>query len=642
MAASYQDRLLSFLRSKANIGQSKWWRNFRYYWSTLSSMPTNLADEIPLGYNNDLIDLEEYAPMSDINVVKSCIDTLGSKVANQKVRPLFTPVDGDWESKRIVKQVQLFFDDLFYKQNVNKLVTKAFKLACIYDEGVLFLDPFCYKLSALSPWQASIIQSEYEYGLLTKLLIIREQFPVSLIKKLYGIEPPDNNRYYCKLEIYVDTIENVNEIFIDSVSRKQAKYNGETIPAVFLHYNLPTNGRRATSLCDDLIRLQKRINDIDYAIDLASHNSPLNTHFVPSGTLKLTQLDNGAGTVVEYTPPPGMTTTPVISVTPAFINEQYTKERQALIEQAYQIAGVSELSAQSEKPAGLDSGKALETMENVEAARFNTQMNEVIRAYVDLARIYIDCVDKGEDILPKAETRAGISWKEVLKQRDLLKIEYTATASLSNDPEKRLEMLGQMSEMGILPKEKIGQYMDMPDIESAFSEITSVSDAVERLIHDFLTLPEDEIIEYNIPIFIDYQVLEKEIVALQNQFFVQGTPMEEVRDPIGRLQILYEKVAEVMTENTQTNYEGGPEGPAPAEAAPEQAGPQGFAPTPLTRAGGIETGPMNEAQAAGIPATPGAAMPATVPPAASNGVPMSETPEGVMPAAGATEAGRIV
>ncbi|MDR1249010.1 MAG: hypothetical protein LBK63_06880 [Treponema sp.] len=637
MAKSTQERLLSFLRSKANIGQGKWWRNFRYYWSTLSSMPTNLSDEIPLGYNNDLAGLEEYAPMSDINVVKSCIDTLGSKVANQKVRPLFTPVDGDWESKRIIKQVQLFFDDLFYKQNVNKLVTKAFKLACIYDEGVLFLDPFCYKLSALSPWQASVIQSEYEYGMLTKLLIIRDQFPTTLLKKLYDVKEPDN-RLYCRLEIFVDTVEQTKEIFIDSVSVKRAKYKGETVPAVFLHYNMPTNGRRATSLCDDLIRLQRRINDIDYAIDLASKNSPLNTHFVPKGDIILTQLDNGAGNVVSYTPTPGMTGTPVITAAPSFINEQYTQERQALIEQAYQIAGVSELSAQSEKPAGLDSGKALETMENVEAARFNTQMNEVIRSYVDLARIYIDCVDENEDILPKEETRAGISWKEVLKQRDLLKIEYTATASLSNDPEKRLEMLEKMSQMGILPEEKIGQYMDMPDIEAAFSEVSSVSDAVERIIHDFLTLPEKEIMEYPIPIFVDYQVLEKEVVALQNQFFGQGRTLEELKDPIGRLQILHDKVAEVLTENTKTNYEGGPEGPA---AAPGQEEAQGFAPTPLTRAGGAETGPVtNDAQAAGIPAVPGG-MPATVPPAATNGVPMSETPEGVVPAAGAAQAGRI-
>jgi hypothetical protein len=638
MAGGTQDRLLAFLRSKADTGQGKWWRNFRYYWATMNSIPTNLADEIPLGYNNDLFDIEEYAPMSDINVVKSCIDTLGSKVANQKVRPLFTPVDGDWESKRTIKQVQLFFDDLFYKQNVNKLVTKAFKLACIYDEGVLFLDPFCYRLSALSPWQASVIQSEYEYGMLTKLLVIRNQFPTTLLKKLYGIKPPDN-RLYCRLEIFVDTVEGIKEIFIDTVSAKRSKHNGETVPAVFLHYNLPTNGNRATSLCDDLVRLQRRINDIDYAIDLASKNSPLNTHFVPRGKLQLTQLDNGAGNVVEYTPPPGMTSTPVITATPAFINEQYTKEREALITQAYQIAGVSELSAQSEKPKGLDSGKALETMENVEAARFNTQMNEVIRAYVDLARIYIDCVDESEDILPKDKNRSGIAWKDVVKQRDLLKIEYTATASLSNDPEKRLEMLGKMSEMGILPKEKVGQYMDMPDIDSAFNEVTAVSDAVERLIHDILTKPEDEIIKYTIPIFIDYKVLEKEIIALQNQFYGQGG---DWKDPIGRLQILYNKVKEVMTENTETNYEGGAEGQPAAAEGEAPGGPQGFAATPLTRAGGAETGPVtNDAQAAGIPEAPGAGMPGTVPPSAASGVPMSETPEGAVPAAGAVGAGRI-
>jgi hypothetical protein len=347
---------------------------------------------------------------------------------------------------------------------------------------------------------------------------------------------------------------------------------------------------------------------------------------------------------VQYTPAPGQTGTPVITSTPAFINDQYIKEREALIKLAYEIAGVSELAAQSEVKAPITSGKMMETMENVEASRFNTQMNELIRAYVDIARIYIDCVDETQDIHPKDQTRAGIPWKEVLKQRDLLKIEYTATASLSNDPEKRLEMLGKMSEMGILPKEKIGQYMDMPDIDSAFSEINAVSDAVERLIHDVLTKPEKEILEYTIPIFIDYTVLEKEIVALQNQFYGQGGSW---KDPIGRLQILHDKVAAVMTSETKTNYEGGGGAKGQAAAAgAEQGAPQDFAPTPLTRAGGAETGPVtNEAQAAGIPETPGGQsspipeVPGTQ--SANTGMPMSATPEAAVPSVGTTQEGRV-
>jgi hypothetical protein len=74
-----------------------------------------------------------------------------------------------------------------------------------------------------------------------------------------------------------------------------------------------------------------------------------------------------------------MTGDPIHTATPPFISDQFIAERAYLIETAYQIAGVSELSAQSEKPGGLDSGKALETMENIESNRFEYQLSTVIR-----------------------------------------------------------------------------------------------------------------------------------------------------------------------------------------------------------------------------------------------------------------------
>jgi hypothetical protein len=566
-------------------------------------MPNNLSDTIPLGYGSAWLQ-EEYAPDNDdlqeqsgLNVIKSCIDTLGSKVANQKVRPLFTPINGDWESRRTIKQVQLFMDDLFYKENVNQKVTKSFKKACIYDEGAIFLDPFTYHISSVSPFNYAYIQSEYEYNHITKLLVRKNQCPKSQLK-LYGITDSED-KYQYQLDIYIDTEAGKKEIYIDNRLRKSEKYTGSVAPITLIHFSMPLDGRRSTSLVDDLIRIQRRINDIDEAIALASKNSPLNTHFVPRGELNMRQLDNGAGNIVEYTPLPGMSSNPVITSTPSFINDQYLRERGELIELAFRIAGVSELSSQSQNPLGAGtSGAALQTMENVEAARFNTQMNEIIRAYVDISRLFFDVVDENEDILPEDKNRAKLKWKNVIEQRDKIKIEYSATASLSSDPETRLKMLGELNKMGVIAKEKISAYMDMPDIEDAFLEINSVNDAIDRLLHDCLTMKEKELLKFNVPIFIDYATLEKEIIALQNQYYGQGNKEEE----IGRLQILYQKVKDVMT---QEQKEGGEKPPEGGEKPPEE-GSEEFGTGAQAQSAGVESGePTNAAQEAGIPETPG-------------------------------------
>ena len=87
-------------------------------------------------------------------------------------------------------------------------------------------------------------------------------------------------------------------------------------------------------------------------------------------------------------------------MTPAFINEQYMKTVQILKEQAYELVGISQLSAQSSKPAGLNSGIALTTMEDIESDRFETQLSQVIRAYVDITRVCINVFPASDNILP--------------------------------------------------------------------------------------------------------------------------------------------------------------------------------------------------------------------------------------------------
>jgi hypothetical protein len=604
-----KDGILSYLQSQLNTSIHKYWRNYRAYWGSHYAMPNNLSDTIPLGYDSAWLqdthddDGVEYQEASGLNVIKSCIDTLGSKVANQKVRPLFTPIAGDWESRRTIKQVQLFMDDLFYKENVNQKVTKSFKKACIYDEGAVFLDPFTFHITSLSPFSYAYIQSEYEYGLITKLLVRKAQCPKSQLK-LYGIKD-EQNKFQYKLDLFIDAEAGTKEIYLDGRKVKSEKYTGESAPITMIHFSMPLDGKRSTSLVDDLIKIQHRINDIDEAISVASRNSPLNTHFVPRGELNMRQLDNGAGNIVEYTPLPGMSSNPVVTSTPAFINDQYQKERSELIELAYRISGVSELSSQSQNPLGAGtSGAALQTMENVEAARFNTQMNEIIRAYVDIARLFFDVVDSDADILPADKNRAKLKWKDVLQERDKIKIEYSATASLSSDPETRLKMLGELNKMGVIQKEKISAYMDMPDIEDAFTQINSVNDAVDRIIAEALTMKEKELLKFNIPIFIDYASLEKEIIALQNQYYGQGGDRDE---EIGRLQVLYNKVKEVMILEQKEGAQLTPSDIAEQEGSKdEEEGSEQFGTGATAQSAGAESGEItNEAQAAGIPQTPG-------------------------------------
>src|SRR5574344_2111356 len=73
--------------------------------------------------------------MAYTNVIKSCIDTLVSKISTNKARPYFSTINGSYKSKRIAKQAQKFFDQVYSDQKVYEKITQAYRDSCIFSTG---------------------------------------------------------------------------------------------------------------------------------------------------------------------------------------------------------------------------------------------------------------------------------------------------------------------------------------------------------------------------------------------------------------------------------------------------------------------------------------------------------------------------
>jgi hypothetical protein len=552
------------------------------------------------GYDDSSMDL--CIPVT--NIVKASVDYIVSKVDNLKVRPLFTPLRGDFDVRSAVKEVQEYIDIDFYRLKVRQEVVKAAKKALVYDVGYVYVDVVANKVMALDPWQVGIVNTELDYGTLRSALIRIGEFPVSLLKPNYDINYDRvKGRIAVTLEIFYDLDDSVIRYFIDGAEVKTVKRYGSMIPIVPMFFNLPLSGKQSTSLVDDLIQLQVDVNEIDRDISEARNRALKSVYFVPNGSLSdVKQLDGAPGLVVEYRPIPGISQ-PVYHFDEEFISQQFIVERQAKIDFSYKTSGINDLMSEGKKPPGLNSGKALETMENIDSIRFSSLTSAIVRCNVDVATIFIDNHDPDEAILPEGKFSALKKWKDVQAQLDNFNVQFTATSSLSNDPEKRFELLEKMSQMGVIPQTKVALYMDMPDIESAYQEANAVADAVSFLISNVLKLPDsvlDESVEaaleqVDIPIFVDYASLEKEIVSVQNQFYSLGGDTR--KNEIAKLQLLYVKVKQLMTEQTQTQTEGA--------GNLDQVGQDdaGFVSAGLQRAGSMGTGDPTAGQGAGgVPA----------------------------------------
>jgi hypothetical protein len=512
------------------------------YSATVGSHILNLRNAYPLGINQiDLSVEDDTLPTPQMNVVKSVIDTLISKIASTKIRPYFSPVQVDFKTLKVLKQLQIYFDDLYERYDINKKITESFRDACIFDTGVLFVDPVNYTVEKINPWQVSILDAEYHYNGITKALLYFYDFPVSLLKR-YGVTRPENQARYVTLEIYFDTESKELVMYVNNKEARSVKYEGP-VPFVFMHYTTPVKGSKTVSVVDDLYNIQLSIDLINAKIKEAVEMTAANTILVPDGSnLNVEMLNNRTGNILRYKPVPG-SGNPVEVVAPAFINPEYQAALDSYIKKAYEMIGMSTLSAQSMNPLGANaSGAALQSMENIESTRFETQLNQVIRSYVDLSKLLIAVYPDEADILPRQINRSGFRWSDVKKQAQLINIQYSAQTILSKDPSTKLQQIMQLSQVGGINAAKVFRYLEMPDLTEVFTLATASQDAADKVIQMAV---EENI--FDIPKFVSYELLEESITSMQNQLLGAYTPKNrEILESLNRLQALDDMLQEIM------------------------------------------------------------------------------------------------
>ena len=489
---------------------------------------------------------------ANVNVIKSAIDTLVSKISNQKCRPYFSSTNGTYKTRQVVKQAQQFFDYIFDAEQVNQKVAHAFRDGCICGTGYIMLDPFTWKLRVLAPWTVGMQHTEQAYGEPTDLLIKFNNYPTSLLK--------DSNKYdYVQYCIYISIKEHKAFELINAKEVNSIVYNSDILPIVKINYCDPVFGRKTTSIVEELNGCQTQIDMINQKIAAASQFTPGNSVFVLEGSsLDADKLTNRTGDVYKIKLPPGMNNLPIQQVNPAPFDPAWQQLLDYYIKQAYETIGLSQLSATGKKPAGVDSGIALSTLEDVESDRFETQLSSYIKLYTDIAKMYISCLPADVDILPTENT---LKWKDLLKEQGLFKIKYSAATFLSKQPSEQIKQINQLSQAGLIGVEKISQLLDNPDLEDAYSFAQAVHNACAKIIQS--TIESDDKIE--IPKYISYEQLAKDIAQTQNQLYASlsgGKGDKEINQQIDRLTKLEERLYDIMEKDGFIKQEtmDGPQG----------------------------------------------------------------------------------
>lgn len=192
---------ISYLKTSNELKRNKYRRNIRKYYGTPAIDLDNSSYVVGWNYllNGDMMPTQ-------LNVIKSIIDTLVSKIAQSNVRPYFNTINGSYTDMQAALQTQNYFDQLFDAENVNKIVSEAFRDACIFDTGYVYIDTD--KIEKAEPYNVYLDPRESANNLhYTKMYYERTNFPVSQLPEKVRNEIKNKSIEYCTYGIYINVTD---------------------------------------------------------------------------------------------------------------------------------------------------------------------------------------------------------------------------------------------------------------------------------------------------------------------------------------------------------------------------------------------------------------------------------------------------
>jgi hypothetical protein len=452
--------------------------------------------------NADIFGLSamDYAPASanayqrnnlTLNVIKSCVDTITNKIGKNRPRPMFLTSGGDWAQQQLAEQLTAYNDGLFYLTKIYEVLPMVFRDGCIFNTGgfaKIYREERDIKIERVHNQELFFDDIEAYYGKYSNLYqlkyyprdVLIDMFPS---KKNLILNAPDAEVRYGVTQSLSDQIHVIeawklasknalgkHAIVIPNGILVEDDWKYDYFPFVQFQWSAPLFGARGQSLAEELTGIQVEINRILRTIQQILRLTVPKLFVEKGAKVVYSHLNNDIGGIVEFSG-----TKPVYDFLQAIPPDLYA-QLDRLYSRAFEIAGISQLSAQALKPAGLDSGKALRVYNDLETERFILKAQAYENMYLEASRQMInlarEIADEYGSLKIKVPNRKGIEqidWKEVDLEEDSYIMRLFPTSSLSQTPAGRLADVQELLQAGFISREDGLKLLDFPDLETTMS-----------------------------------------------------------------------------------------------------------------------------------------------------------------------------
>jgi hypothetical protein len=473
-------------------------------------------------------------PLSDsarltLNVIKSCVDTASAKISQARPKPSFLTSGGDWKLQRRARQLSKYVEGLFMAEGVYGLGQTVFRDSLVFGTGVLKVlnNGKSVTFERVLPDELLVDEGESFYGLPRQLHhrrfvqrdMLAAKFPehaeaIKMAQHSFGDEDAVNPNLIAVVESWhlrstPDATDGRRVVAISTATLVDEAWERDSFPFAFLRWTEPLVGFWGMGLSEELTGIQLEINKILRNIQSAQNICSVPRVFIENGS----QI-NGASLQAN---PEGLSVVRYNGQAPTFLTasampgEVYA-HLDRLERKAYEITGVSQMAAQSRKPAGLDSGVALREFNDIESERFVLVGQRWERFFLDLAELVIAESKALFEANPDLNVRVNIKgsaaeyirWKDVRMEEDQYLLQCFPTSLLPSTPAGRLQKVQELMQAGFIGKEEGLALLDFPDLERSMSLTNSAYNDLMQMLERIVEAGEYESPEpyLNLPLAI--------------------------------------------------------------------------------------------------------------------------------------------
>ncbi len=448
-----------------------------------------------------------------LNVVHSMCSTVASKMAKNKPRATFMTSGGNWSEQTRAKKLTKFVGGVFYETKLYQKAPKVLLDSTIFDVGLVKWYESnsricCERVfpNEIKVDDAEAINGEPRSMYQVKSVsreVLAAAYPKQRLKILDAEVSEDLNPTYGYKPDMVRVIEawhlpsapgakdGRHTISVSGADLLDEVWTRDYFPFVEMRWDEMPVGWYGQGLASQLCGLQYEINKLLQVVQRAMHLSVPFVLVESGAKVNKGHINNELWHILEWTAGPG--SQPPQYIVPQTVSPELLAQLDRLYSRAYEIAGVSQLSAQSQKPAGLNSGKAMREFNDIESERFQA-------AGLRYEQFFMDSAERILDLARDIHEREGsfkvmargakfveeIDWSEAALERDKYVMQVMPTAFLPATPAGRLETVQEMLQAGLIAREDALMLLDYPDLESVTSlqnaAVQNVDMRIERML----------------------------------------------------------------------------------------------------------------------------------------------------------------